>query len=127
MTALSDALDAAQRRSLAALQKAYHAGQLDAETCVTKLNACGITDPVDIGLLVANLDVLREHGAELPAEPKPTTDEPASDKQLAYIAKLCDEKGVVAPDPPLSKAQASEIIDQLQAGSYDPDKWTVPF
>jgi hypothetical protein len=51
----------------------------------------------------------------------------ASDKQMAYIASLSDSKGVVAPDGPLTKVQASEVIDSLQNGSYDPDKWTVPF
>lgn len=34
---------------------------------------------------------------------------------------------VVRPDGPLSKTQASEIIDSLQNGSYEPDTWTVPF
>lgn len=54
--------------------------------------------------------------------------EPATDKQLAYIASLADEKGQVAPDVPLTKVQASEIIGQLQGGTYEPDKWvTVPF
>ena len=54
--------------------------------------------------------------------------EPATDKQTAYIQRLCDEKQQVHPDGPLTTAQASDIIDSLHAGTYDPKKWVeVPF
>lgn len=53
--------------------------------------------------------------------------EPATEKQLAFISDLAYQKNVDAPDGPLSKAQASEVIDALQKGTYEPDKWTVPF
>jgi len=56
-----------------------------------------------------------------------TEPQSVTDKQLAFIDRLCDEKQVIRPDGPLSKAQASEIIDSLQAGTYDPGKWSVPF
>jgi len=55
---------------------------------------------------------------------------PASDKQLRYMAKLLDEKHIdvsAHPDGPFTKEQASEIIDALQAGTYDPAKYRVPF
>jgi len=129
---LSDALTTAQRRALAALEKAYVAGQVEAETMTASLEACGITDPIDLAFLLSSLDVLREWGVAAPTMSErvareDASQQPASDKQRDYIAKLCEEKQLERPDEPLSKAEASEIIDAIQKGTYDPAKWRVPF
>jgi len=131
MTPLSDALTAAQRSALQALEKAYVAGQLDPETMTAALEACGISDPVDLSFLLASLDVLREWGVSAPNMTErvaETKREPMSDKQLQYIWRLCDEKRLERPDTMgLTKEKASELIDSLQNGTYDPEKWSVPF
>jgi hypothetical protein len=133
VTPLSAALTAAQRSALAALEKAYVAGAIEPEAMVAALEAVGISDPVDTAFLLAALDVLREWGVAAPtmservAEAK---DEPASSKQLNYMTRLLVEKGVGhddRPDGPFTKEQASEIINALQAGTYDPAKYRVPF
>jgi hypothetical protein len=140
VSALAEALVAAQRRALAALEKSYvhsplTAEELDGEKDRVRaiMDAIGCTDTVEQGQLFAALDVIRATGAQLPSEPKPANGgepkkpEPASDAQLAFIAKLVKDKQVQPPDTPLTKAEAHEIIDTLQAGTYDAAKWTVPF
>jgi hypothetical protein len=138
VSALAEALAAAQRRALAALQKSYvHSPltpeELDAEKERVRavLDAIGCTDTVEQGQLFAALDVIRATGAALPSEPtnggEPKPPEPASGAQLAFIAKLVKETKATPPDLPVTKAQAHEIIDTLQAGTYDAAKWTVPF
>lgn len=132
MTALSDALTAAQRSALAALEKAYVAGRIEPDALTAALEAVGISDPVDTAFLLAALDVLREWGVAAPTMSERVAREdpsqqPASKAQLDYIGRLCDEKQAERPDEPLSKAEASEIIDALQAGTYDPAKYHVPF
>jgi len=130
MTALSDALVSAQAHALAALQKAYVRDAIDRDTAVERMEALGCTDRVDRDALLAALDTLRELGAAAPAQtngqarPK---DEPATDAQLKLVRRLIEEKGFTGPDMPLTKEQAHEIIDSLKAGTYDPDKWSVPF
>ena len=127
MTPLSDALTAAQKRALAAVEKAYVAGHIEQDAAAEVLEGCGITDPVDRAFLFASLDVLREWGAPVPAEtngaPK---DERPSEKQAQLIADLCRRKNVEIPVVG-TKADASKVIDELQAGTYDPEKWSVPF
>lgn len=127
MSPLSDALTAAQQRALNALGKAYVGGQVEQVQYVESLKACGITDPVDIAYLLASLDVLREWGAPVPESNGKPADEPASDKQKALIADLCRRRNQPVPAAVGSKADASQIIDSLQDGSYDPEKWSVPF
>ena len=130
MSALAEALVAAQRRALQATEKAYVAGALTHDEAVTELNAFGLTDEVDIVYLLAALDVVRLRGAALPAEPAnggEKVPDKASDAQLDLIAKLVQEKNVAAPDLPLTKVDAHAIIDSLKSGSYDAAKWTVPF
>lgn len=128
MTALSDALEAAQTRALGALQKAYVADAIGAELFTAAAESCGIKGAVDMAQLLASLDVLREWGGPLPesppAQPKP---EPATQPQLDGILRRCKDKQLAPPDQPLTKAQASEIISTMDAGSYDPDKWRTPF
>ena len=125
MTPLSEALTAAQRASLKTLEAAYVAGHIEADDMTMHLLDCGITDRVDLVFLIAALDVLREWGVAAPAMTERITaeSEPASQKQWDYIAKLCAEKQIEPPAGPLSKAEASEVINQIQKGSYEP----VPF
>ena len=138
MTPLSDALTAAQRAALAALEKAYVAGQIDHETMSDRLIGCGITDTVDIDFLIVSLNVLREWGVAAPTMSERVArengSEPMSDKQRDYIMRLFGEgkhRGEMPLDPAdfagLTKAQASELIGSLQRGTYDPEKWRVPF
>lgn len=131
MNALSDALAVAQARTVQTLSRLFLASQIGSEELLEGLNAIGCTDVVEQGQLLACLDTLREAGASLGngSSVKPAPDnEPASERQIAYIAKLADDKGYPAPDGPLTKAQASEVIDALQKGTYDPDKYaSVPF
>jgi hypothetical protein len=133
MSALAEALVAAQRRALSAMEKQYAAGRLDADDARALMDGIGVTDAVDQDRLIAALDVIRDYGAQLPAETNGATSreaagtEPATGAQLALVERLVKEKHVTGPDLPITKAQAHEIIDSLKAGSYDPAKWTVPF
>jgi hypothetical protein len=131
VTVLADALTAAQARAVAALAKRYVGGTLaEDETPEQVLRSIGLADPTDTAHLIAAWDFLRDSGADAPAEQAPQADvppEPASDKQWQYLRDLATEKGMTPPDPPLTKAGASKVIQELQAGTYDPDKWAVPF
>ena len=131
MTALADALVAAQRRALAAVEKQYAAGKIDKDEVREDLRAIGLTDEVDTDRLLAALDRISMYGASLPSEPATpaaqTGTEKASDAQLALIARLVKERNLSGPDLPLTKAQAHEVIDALKAGTYDAAQWVVPF
>jgi hypothetical protein len=131
MTVLSDALTAAQARAVAALAKRYVGGTLaEDETPEQVLRSLGLADPTDTAHLIAAWDVLRDSGVDAPTEQAPraeTPPDPASDAQWSFIGDLCGQKLVPPPEPPLTKVQASEVIGELQAGTYDPDKWSVPF
>lgn len=128
MSALAEALLAAQRQAVGALSKAYVAGSLEAVELCTSLSLIGCTDTVDQSLLVDALDVLRKYGTAPPTNGKPDpASEPASQRQLDFLAKLANEKGKIAPDGPLTKARASEAISALQNGTYNADEWTAPF
>jgi len=130
MTPLSEALTAAQRSALAALEKAYVAGSVEQDELVQAMEACGLTDPVDITFLVASLDVLREWGVAAPTMGERITEakvEPASDRQWTLILDLAQRNNVQPPNAKLTKAQASQVIDELQKGTYDPAKYSVPF
>lgn len=132
MTPLSEALTAAQRRALQALEKAYVAGKIEPDDLYGKLHSCGISDDIEIEYLYHVLDVLKEWGASVPAEngtkPDPAA-EKMSDRQRGFIEQLCREKDLPLPEDLelLTKAKASEAINDLQAGSYDPAKFRVPF
>lgn len=95
MSALADALVAAQRRALAAVEKQYAAGKLEPDAVREKLTAIGLTDDVDADRLIAALDLIREYGAPLPAEPtngsapKPE-DVAATDAQMALVRSGAD-------------------------------------
>lgn len=130
MSALAEALVAAQRRAIGALEKAYVAGAFEDDRMREQLDAIGCNDAVDHDHLIHALDVLRTYGGPLPAangEPATKKPEPATDAQLSLIARLVKEKNAAAPDLPLTKLAAHEVIDTLKAGTYDASKWTVPF
>jgi hypothetical protein len=136
VSALAEALVAAQRRSLATLEKAYVAGAIEAEPMIGAMESCGITDAVDRAFLIASLDVLKEWGVTAPTmterlarengEPKKATE-----GQVSYIVDLLkrgnhgplDEGDLRA----LTFDRASQLIDALKSGSYKPDEWDVPF
>jgi hypothetical protein len=85
---------------------------------------------VDANFLVAALDVLREWGVAAPTMSEriaETKVEPASEKQWALIRRLCKERAVSEPDTSLTKATASQVIDELQNGTYEAQKWATPF
>ena len=130
MSALAEALVAAQRRALTALQSEYVAGRIERFDAAAIMDDIGLADPVEQDRLFAALDTIRTLGAALPAEPAnggEKVPDKASDAQLALIAKLVQEKNLAAPDLPLTKVDAHAIIDSLKSGSYDAAKWTVPF
>lgn len=129
MSALAEALAAAQTRAVSALGKQYVGGQLDRDAVIAGLEAVGLTDATDRDRWLAALGIIRSTGAEVPAEPKPqgAKTEPASDAQWSLIRKLADEKGTTAPVEPLTKAQAHIVIDQLKAGTFKADEWEIPF
>ncbi len=128
MSALSESLVAAQRQAIAALSKQYLADHdPNPEMLAGALTDIGCTDKVEQGLLIAALDVLHVLGAQAPEAKPDTSNEPASDAQMKYLRDLADRNGTTAPDYVLTKTNASKVIEQLKAGTYNPDEWTVPF
>ena len=134
MNALAEALLAAQRQAVTTLSKWYvtsgEDGDYRAEKFEHDLNAIGCTDKIEQGQLLSALDVLREHGATTAngatAKPPPES-EPASEAQWKLLRRLADERKTMAPDGPLTKAQASAAINALKAGTYNADDYTAPF
>jgi hypothetical protein len=128
MSALSEALAQSQRQTISALSKAYIAGRIDGDDLLRGLDESGSTDRVDQEHLIVCLNLLREHGQEAPTNAPPAkVDRPASPEFIEFLQRLADEKGTVLPDYPLSNEQGKKIRDQLKAGTYNPDEWTVPF
>lgn len=50
-----------------------------------------------------------------------------SDAQLAYIAGLCEERGLKPPAVVASKQEASEIIGRILRREYEPGDYSYPF
>ena len=131
MSALADALSQAQAKALAALEKAYVAGQLEDAAMLEQMDAIGCTDVVEQHTLLEALNVLKAYGAPAPGSSyseRRTNDKP-TDAQMTLIGKLvADLPEDQRPDlAGATRAQASELIDSLKTGSYDAAKWTVPF
>lgn len=136
MTALADALTAAQTRAVAALSKSFVHTSGDDEAVAERaqlfresLDEIGLTDKVEQEQLLAALAIIRAFGGEMPTtangEKPPEKMTPA---QRSLIERLVQEKGVTPPDlEQRTKQEAHEIIDTLKAGTYDPAKWRVPF
>ena len=127
MTALSDSLAASQARAVVALSKAYVSGRMDRDAVQLALIGCGLADQVDSDQWFATLDVIREHGAAPPGEARPAPDNNATEAQWKLLRDLADKAGKTAPEGALTKAQASQVIEQIKAGTYNPDDWGVPF
>jgi hypothetical protein len=130
VSALADALVAAQSRAVAALGKQYVGGQMDEDELRVALDSIGMTDPTDTARWVAALDIITATGAALPTVNGAKSDTEyasATEAQVKLIGSLVESKQVPMPALPLSKAQAHEIIDTLKAGTYDAAKWSVPF
>jgi hypothetical protein len=127
VSALADALVAAQRRALGQLEKEFvRSVQDDPEERAAgfrdTLAAIGLTDRLEVESLIACLEVLRTTGGALPAEPTnggaPKPQEKASERQQVPLAEQ-DIRN-------LTKARASQLIDAIGAGTYDPNEWDVP-
>ncbi len=53
------------------------------------------------------------------------TSEAPTDPQLAYIARLCADRDLETPEAVYSKAEASEIISRIRAGTYRAEDYAV--
>ena len=133
MTALADALTAAQTRAVAALGKQYVGGTMDEDAVRIALDSIGLQDPADTNRWLAALTIIRETGASLPRENGAAPEAKATDAQRKRIrddvTKLhgAEVAENIAGEPSLTKAQASEIISSIVAGTFDVTKWAVPF
>jgi hypothetical protein len=124
MTPLSDALTAAQRSALAALEKAYVAGRISDDFFRDSLRGLGLSDDVDTTFLISALGVLQEWGVSAPTmtervarengEPKKATE-----GQVSYIIDLLKKGNHVPLDEGDLRAlpfdRASELIDSLKS------------
>jgi hypothetical protein len=130
MSALAEALLAAQRQAVGALSKAFVAGNIAPDVFLVELDRVGLRDTVDQGLLLEALTVTKQYGGEAPkatGQNGPRMPEQPSAGQKSYIADLCKKLNVPEPDVIVSKEQASEIIEALKAGTYNADAYSVPF
>jgi hypothetical protein len=136
VSALAEALVAAQRRALSAMEKQYAAGRLDGDQARLLLASIGLTDDVDVDRLLSALNVIREFGAPLPAEPSngaPAEKAPdkITDAQATLIGRMWQEQHRPPGDKPiltgLTKADASRLIDQLKTDTYNVADWDIPF
>jgi hypothetical protein len=133
VSALAEALLAAQRQAVAALSRSWLAApESDDEYAdlLTDLDAIGCTDKIDQAHYIASLRVLKTLGVNAPATngaTVPKEDRPASDAQWKLLRRLADERSAPAPDGPLTVEQASKVIEELKAGTYNADAWSIPF
>ena len=88
MSALTEALVAAQAKALAALEKAYVANAFEDDRMREQLDAIGCTDAVDQEFLIQSLDVLRTYGAPAPSYSERRTNDKPTDAQKTLIDKL---------------------------------------
>jgi hypothetical protein len=127
--ALSDALRASQAKAVAALGRRYVRGEREPnpDEYLDQFAGMGLTDDISAKHLLASWLVLRIEGEQPPVEQAQRRVEPATDAQWARIRRDCDARSLVAPSGPLSKSAASEVIEAIAAGTYDPEKYDVPF
>lgn len=131
MSTLSEALTAAQARAINAISKSYLASHIERDEANAELQVVGATDDVDRCALLDALDTIKRYGAQAPSEPsyseRRTNDRPTS-AQVTLIERLAKEKDYEPVDlTAVTRAQASEIIDTLKNGTFDPAKWSIPF
>lgn len=131
MSALTEALVAAQARAINAVSKAYLASHIDRDEANDELQTVGATDDVDRTALLDALDTIKRYGAQAPGEPAANGErQRATQKQLDYLRKLVTDANDQAPTEwigYLSKDEASKAIEQIKAGSFDINDWQVPF
>ena len=131
MTALAEALIAAQARAVQALGKAFVAERVTPDEVQETLAGMGLTDGVDQAHWLQALVTIRELGGVAPTElaQKINDRSRATGPQLDYMRKIANERNYVLPDAPhlLSRDDASKVIDSMKAGEYDQAAWAVPF
>ena len=131
MSALAEALVAAQRRALASLEKAFVADRIDSEALHLQLHAMGITDDIDISYLATSLAVIREWGSSAPAETNGASEPKATQAQVKYAQSLLQRLGAPALAEQdlraMTPERISKLIGALKDGSYQPGDWDVPF
>ena len=130
-TEITDALGVTREAVIRAWGKSYirRDEEPDDDLYRAGFHSIGIDDDRAIGFLLAGWKVLREQRADAPGEQavNGAKVEQASDPQWTLIRKLAAEKQTEPPDAALTKAQATQVIDQLKAGTYKPEQWAVPF
>jgi hypothetical protein len=129
MSGFPESLTAYQDAAMKALAKRWIRGleEPEPEAYRAQFRQVGITDDFGIGFMLNCWAVLREEREQLP-EVVPASvaaDNQASEAQWSLIRRLLD--GRKEPDRPLTKDEASRVIDQLKDGSYKPEAWQVPF
>lgn len=53
--------------------------------------------------------------------------DPPTEPQEAFIASLCDQHGLTPPAVIASKQEATRIIDEIRANTYNPEDYLYPF
>lgn len=119
MTVLAEALQAAQRQALAAMQRAYLAGVMDVDEVSENLDAIDLRDVIQRATLLNAWAICKSLGVtqepSFSAAPRPDVVDEATQAQRDLITKLSDERGQVADMPPgMTKAQASKMIEDLK-------------
>ena len=123
MSALTDALVAAQRSAIAAIGRTFVHEPFDADIAKDAFDKMGLRDKIEQEELLNAWALTNAYGGQLPTSEGPfrmphssNGPEPAAtDAQLALIAKLVKDKRIDAPDLPLTKQQAHEWIDAAKA------------
>lgn len=123
MTALSDALDQAQRSAIAAIGKTYVHEPFDADIARDALDKIGCRDKTEQTELIEAWALLNAYGGNLPTtgafrlpqqSSAPNPPEPATEAQWTLISKLSRERSLPLPDQQLTKQQAHEWIDNAK-------------
>lgn len=130
-TPLSDALAASQRAALAALCRSYvrRADDPDDGLYMAMLVGVGLEDELEAQWLLRCWRIMRDHHEAPPQNGAHSVaaDNLATDAQWALLRRLAGEKQAEPPEGPLTKDQASQVIDQLKKGIYKAQEWAVPF
>ena len=133
MSALAEALVAAQARAVSTIGKQFLAEKISYDEATDLLKTCGCGDEVELEYLLACWSAIRAAGAQAPSEQKPSQNGPdrskATDAQISLMEKLAKERNYTMPDDAklLSRDHASQIIDNMKAGEYDYAEWRVAF
>ena len=129
MTALAEALLAAQRQAIGAVCKAFLNGDVSESDLFEMLDDIGARDTVEQAQLLASLHTLSRFGTSAPTMANgvrvPAKVTPA---QRARIERTAKERNYAPPDfETLTKDDASTVIQTMDDGSYDHTRWEVPF